>query len=165
MHVKKWATLTISAVLISACTKKEVAEVDPTPPPVVVVPKPLIQLDQISPLPKGKRSKSTGADISFSNISNDTYQYLLFKATAYDKDGNVIKARKSLDQSAYLRVAGPIEPGRFSTGNQWENTWRSRNVHCLDIEQVEIIFSDGSVEVASGERMAHLNTNTCIAGL
>ena len=157
----KWTGLAAVLALLSACSQKEVVVAPPepeAPPPIVITP--LITLENALPIAKSKRGP-VGANIDFLNTSPGTYQYILFRTTAYDAAGKVIKARKSLDESAYLRVAGPIGPGERSMGNSWNNTWASSGVSCVDIESVEIVFSDGSVEVAKGETLA--KTNTCSA--
>lgn len=159
MHYLKKSFFVLAVVLVAACSKKEVVV---TPPPAPVYkPLPLIAVESATPLRKQSHSKQIGANISFSNISASTYQYILFKTTAYDKDGKVVPARKSRDSSAYLRVAGPIKPGQVSAGNAWQNTWNSKNVHCLAVDKVEIIFSDGSIEVAEGETLIE-KKHTCI---
>jgi hypothetical protein len=155
----KWTGLAAMLALLSACSTKEVVVIPPEPPePPPVVITPLITLENALPIADSKRA--VGANIDFLNSSPGTYQYILFRTTAYDATGKVIKARKSLDESAYLRVAGPINPGERSAGNSWKNTWASAGVSCLDIDSVEIVFSDGSVEVAKGETLA--KANTCI---
>lgn len=164
MQALKWFSLAAVALLLAACAKEEIAVITPPPPEPVYQPSPLILLEQAEAIPAGKRGP-VGANISFTNISDDTYQYVLFRTTAYDKNGKIVKARKSLDESAYLRVAGPIAPGQFSSGHAWKNTWKSRRVHCLDIDQVEIIFTDGSVEVAKGERLTSNLGSSCSQGL
>ncbi len=162
MHYLKKSGFVIAVVLIAACSKKEVVVTPPPPPAPVYKPVPLIAVESATPLRKQSQSKQIGANISFSNISPATYQYILFKTTAYDKNGKVVPPRKSRDSSAYLRVAGPIKPGQLSASNAWQNTWNSKNVHCLAVDKVEIIFSDGSIEVAEGETLIDKKHLRCI---
>jgi len=158
MRILKITVLIGAALWLSACRQEKVVE---TPPPApVYVPPPLISLELARPVLKNKRGP-VGANINFINISPSTYQYLLFRTTAYDKNGKVIKPRKSRDHRAYLRVAGPIPPGTYSSGHNWENTWKGTSVQCIDIDHVEIVFADGSIEEASGDRLTKLNTESC----
>ncbi|WP_293264519.1 hypothetical protein [Neptunomonas sp.] len=161
MQLIKRSFILIALVLLAACsTEKEIVKI-PDPEPVYV-PEPLITLELAEPVQKKKRGP-VGANIHFTNSSTGIYQYILFRTTAYDKDGNVVRARKSRDQSAYLRVAGPVHPGEYSKGHSWKNTWRSKaNIDCIDIDHVEIVFSDGSVEVAQGDRLTKLTNGTCV---
>lgn len=155
-----WTGLVIAIGLLSACSQEKVVITpppEPVPPPIVITP--LITLENALPVAKGGRGP-VGTNIDFVNSSDGIYQFILFRTTAYDSAGNIIRARKSRDHSAYLRVAGPIMPGQRSLGNAWKNTWAKHNVQCVDIDSVEIVFSDGSVEVASGQTLAKLNS-TC----
>jgi hypothetical protein len=157
--IKRSFTL-ITLVLLAACsTEKKIAKVpDPVP---VYVPESLITLELAEPVQKRKRG-SVGANIHFTNSSSGTYQYILFRATAYDKEGNIVHARKSRDHSAYLRVAGPIHPGEFSKGHSWNNTWGRAKIDCIDVDHVEIVFSDGSVEIAEDATLTKLTTGSCV---
>jgi hypothetical protein len=160
MQLIKRSFILITFVLLAACsTEKEIAKVpDPVP---VYVPEPLITLELAEPVQKKKRG-SVGANIHFTNSSSGTYQYILFRTTAYDEEGNIVSARKSRDHSAYLRVAGPIHPGEFSKGHSWKNTWSRAKIDCIDVDHVEIIFSDGSVEIAQGDRLTKLTSGSCV---
>lgn len=159
MRTVRLLTVSGLALMIAACSQEKVVQQAPPPPPPEPV-KPLITLNETAPIQPKKRGPY-GANISFVNSSAGTYQYILFRTTAYDETGKVVNARKSRDESAYLRVAGPIRPGQNSAGHTWTNTWNKKGVHCLDVDQVEIIFTDGSVEVASGQTLAKLNQNSC----
>jgi hypothetical protein len=155
-----WTGLVVVIGLLSACSQEKVVIMpppEPAPPPIVI--SPLITLENAHPIIKGKRGP-VGTNIDFVNSSEGVYQFILFRTTAYDDAGNIVRARKSRDHSAYLRVAGPIMPGQRSLGNAWKNTWAKHSVQCVDIDSVEIVFSDGSVEVASGQTLAKLNS-TC----
>ncbi|SIS45563.1 hypothetical protein [Neptunomonas antarctica] len=163
LHLKqsrlKQASLLITIILLSACSTEKVAVV--APPEPVYVPIPLITLERADPILHKKRGP-VGANIQFTNSSTGIYQYILFRTTAYDKEGNVVRARRSRDESAYLRVAGPVLPGTYRQGHSWKNTWSKSNVHCLDIDEIEIVFSDGSVEVASGDTLIKTDEGACI---
>lgn len=149
----------LAALWLSAC-RQEVAIIEPPPEPVVYQPEPLITLELVQPVLKNKRGP-VGANINFINSSTNTYQYVLFRTTAYDKNGKVIRARRSLDEHAYLRVAGPVPAGKYSSGHAWDNTWKGKNVHCIEVDEVEIVFADGSVEMARGATLSKLNTESC----
>ncbi len=159
MQFIKRSSLLIILVLLSACSSDKVAKAPPVAP--AYVPPPLIALELAEPKSEKQRGRA-GANIHFSNISSGTYQYVLFRTTAYDKDGNIIRAKKSRDHNAYLRVAGPIYPGEYSKGHSWKNTWSKRGVSCIDVDQIEIVFSDGSVEVAQGNTLTKHTTGSCV---
>ena len=160
MQLIKRSSLLIVLALLAACSSDKIVQAPPAPAPVYVAP-PLIALELAEPKIEKRRGR-TGTNIHFSNISSGTYKYVLFRATAYDKNGKVIRAKKSRDHSAYLRVAGPIHPGEYSKGNSWKNTWSKRGVSCIDVDQIEIVFSDGSVEVAEGKTLTKHTTGSCV---
>lgn len=159
MQLIKRSSLLITLALLAACSSDKVVQAPPVAP--VYVPPPLIALELAEPK-SAKQRGAPGANINFSNISSGTYQYVLFRTTAYDKNGNIINAKKSRDHSAYLRVAGPIHPGEYSKGHSWKNTWKKKGVDCIDIDQIEIVFSDGSVEVAEGNTLIKNTTGACV---
>ena len=152
------SSLLITLALLTACSTDKIVQ---APPPPVYVPLPLIALETVEPKTTQQKGLQ-GTKINFSNISAGTYQYVLFRTTAYDKKGNIIRAKKSRDHNAYLRVAGPILPGEYSKGHSWTNTWSKKGVDCIDIDQIEIVFSDGSVEVAEGNTLTKHTTGSCV---
>ncbi|SFG00365.1 hypothetical protein [Neptunomonas qingdaonensis] len=160
MQFIKRSSLLITLALLAACSSDKIVQAPPAPAPVYVPP-PLIALELAEPKSEKHRGRA-GAYIHFSNISSGTYQYVLFRTTAFDKNGKVIRAKKSRDENAYLRVAGPIYPGEYSKGHSWKNTWSKKGVKCIDIDQIEIVFSDGSVEVAQGDTLTKHTTGSCV---
>lgn len=160
MQLTRWFAIITTATLLAACSRESVVVTPPPPPPPAPEPEPLISLNNMAPVLK-QRPKASGAEIGFTNTSAATYQYLLFRATAFDKNGNVVKPRKSLDERAYLRVPGPIMPGTVVDNHRWDNTWAGNKVACINVDQVEIIFEDGSIEMAQGKMLANATTSTC----
>lgn len=160
MQLIKRSFILIAFILLAACSMEK--EIGKAPEPVpVYVPEPLITLELAEHVQKKKRG-SIGANIHFTNSSSNTYQYIMFRTTAYDKEGNIVRARKSRDHSAYLRVAGPVYPGEYSKGHSWKNTWGRASIDCIDVDHVEIVFSDGSVEIAQGDRLTKLTSGSCV---
>lgn len=160
MQLIRRSSLLITLALLTACSSDKIVQAPPAPVPVYV-PIPLIALELAEPKSEKQRGRA-GTNIHFSNISSGTYQYVLFRTTAYDEKGNIIRAKKSRDHNAYLRVAGPIYPGEYSKGHSWKNTWSKKGVNCIDIDQIEIVFSDGSVEVAQGDTLTKHTTGSCV---
>ncbi len=140
MNIWKCAVLPLTVVLFAGCAqKKEVAAV--YPPLIVADAKPLLS----------KSKRSVGVTVDFENIAHANYQYARFKLTAFDSAGNSIKPKKGNRQSAYVRLAGPIAPGQTKS-TTWTNTWAS-SAQCISLDEVELIFPDGSIELAKNDRL------------
>lgn len=142
--MKLWKYTTFGlAILVAGCAQKkeEIA--------VVVIP-PLIVADAKPVISKSKRS--IGVKVDFKNIAHDDYNYARFKLTAYDSAGNTIKPKKGNRDSAYVRLAGPIAPGQ-NKSTLWTNTWANKDVQCISLDEVELIFMDGSIELANNDRL------------
>lgn len=155
MKMWKQATLIFSTLVIAGCGTKA------PPKETVVAPLPPLIVADATPI-VSKTKKSIGVDMQFKNISADSYRYARFKVTAYDKTGKTINPKKGNRESAYLRIAGPISPGQQKLHN-WSNTWANKNVQCLILDEVEIIFMDGSVELAKEDRLLQEKSpNSCI---
>lgn len=142
MNICKYTIITLIAVLVAGCsieTKK-----------VIVVKAPLIIADALPIISATKRS--VGVRINFENITANDYNYARFKVTAYNSDGENISPKKGNKESAYLRIAGPITAGSTKS-SIWTNTWNSKGVNCISLDEVELIFMDGSIEIAKGNRL------------
>jgi hypothetical protein len=150
MNIWKYAVLPLSLVLFAGCAQKKVAAVYP----------PLIVADAIPLVSKSKRS--IGVTVNFENIAHDNYQYARFKLTAFDSAGNSIRPKKGNRDSAYVRLAGPIAPGQ-TRSTTWTNTWANKDIKCISLDEVELIFPDGSIELASNSRLlSKQEGNSCI---
>ncbi|MFT5705846.1 MAG: hypothetical protein ACI9ES_000115 [Oceanospirillaceae bacterium] len=126
----------------------------------VVVNPPLIIADAVPVVSSSKRS--IGVRINFENIAQADYNYARFKLTAYNSVGNSVKPKKGVRDSAYVRLAGPITPGQTKS-TIWTNTWANKDVQCINLDEVELIFMDGSIETASGSRLLNNQASqTCI---
>jgi len=137
----KLLSLSIVALIVVGCAK---------PKKVAVVYPPLITADAAPVISKSK--KSAGIKIDFKNITDSSYSYARFKLTAYNSTGDVIKPKKGNRSSAYVRLAGPINPGASKT-TTWSNTWANNKLQCISLDEVELIFADGSVETATDNRL------------
>jgi hypothetical protein len=121
---------------------------------------PLIVADATPIMSASKRS--IGVKIKFENIAHADYSYARFKLTAYDSAGNTIRPKKGKRDSAYVRLAGPIAQGR-TRSTTWKNTWTSNGVKCISLDEVELIFPDGRVELAINDRLLSEKTgNRCL---
>lgn len=141
MKTLKYAVLPLSIAILAGCAqKKEVVTVHP--PLIVADAKPIVS----------KSKRSVGVTVDFENIAHDDYNYARFKLTAYDSAGNSIKPKKGNRESAYVRLAGPISPGQTKS-TTWTNTWANKDVQCISLDEVELIFTDGSIETANNNRL------------
>ncbi|KGK41854.1 hypothetical protein LH51_11710 [Nitrincola sp. A-D6] len=128
-----------------------VAEVPPPPP----LPKPALLISQMIP-EEPKARGDVGAYIDFINGTDLTVEYVMFKTTAYDHNGRIVPSKRSGDPNTWLRVAGPFAPGQASGSRYWEQLWQNHNLHCFEIEGVELIYMDGMVEFYEADRIALL---------
>ena len=136
MNTWKLAVLSITAITLIGCAKKQpVTQV--SPPLIIAAATPLISSSK----------RSIGVRVAFENIAHSDYKYARFKLTAYNSAGDLVKPKKGIRESAYVRLAGPISPGQTKT-TTWTNTWANTDVQCISFDAVEIIFNDGSVETA-----------------
>jgi len=101
-------------------------------------------IHQLSPHKTGPNTAA--AEIDFTNKTGQSLSYVMFKTTAYDGNGNIVKAQKSGAPNAFLRLAGPIQDSKRSGVNRWNTVWADSQVVCFRIEGAEVIFSDSSVE-------------------
>ncbi|MCJ8299133.1 MAG: hypothetical protein MJK13_09405 [Pseudomonadales bacterium] len=153
MNMWKYLVLATLATLLAGCVKKQVE-------PVVVVFPPLIIADATPVVSSTKRS--IGVQVNFKNITSNDYSYARFKLTAYNSAGESVKPKKGVRESAYVRLAGPIAPGQTKI-TTWTNTWANKDVQCVSLDEVEIIFMDGSVEVAKdGRLLSEKSGSICI---
>ncbi|MCJ8337741.1 MAG: hypothetical protein MJK10_04675 [Pseudomonadales bacterium] len=153
MNMWKYLVLAALAPLLAGCVKKQVE-------PVVVVYPPLIIADATPIVSSTKRS--IGVQVNFKNITSNDYSYARFKLTAYNSVGESVKPKKGVRESAYVRLSGPITPGQTKI-TTWTNTWANKDVQCVSLDEVEIIFMDGSVEVAKdGRLLSEKSGSICI---
>ena len=128
MKLWKCATFVIAAIALVGCVKKkEVVQVYP----------PLIIADATPLISSTKRS--IGVKVNFENIADTDYSYARFKLTAYNSAGLSVKPKKGVRESAYVRLAGPIVPGQTKS-TTWTNTWANKDVQCISLDEVELIF-------------------------
>jgi hypothetical protein len=151
MKLWKCATFVIAAITLVGCVKKkEVVQVYP----------PLIIADATPLVSSTKRS--IGVKVNFENIADTDYSYARFKLTAYNSEGLSVKPKKGVRESAYVRLAGPIVPGQTKS-TTWTNTWANKDVQCISLDEVELIFNDGSVETAKNGRLLNkVQGHSCI---
>ncbi|MEH6446360.1 MAG: hypothetical protein V7784_20890 [Oceanospirillaceae bacterium] len=144
MKIWKYTLLSILAVTVVGCAQKKEKVA------VAVISPPLIIADALPVVSSSKRS--IGVRINFENIAQADYNYARFKLTAYNSKGSSVKPKKGVRDSAYVRLAGPIIPGQTKS-TIWTNTWANKDVQCISLDEVELIFMDGSIETASGNRL------------
>jgi len=151
MKLWKCATFVIATITLVGCVKKkEVVQVYP----------PLIIADATPLVSSTKRS--IGVKVNFENIADTDYSYARFKLTAYNSAGLSVKPKKGVRESAYVRLAGPIVPGQTNS-TIWTNTWANKDVQCISLDEVELIFNDGSVETAKDGRLLNkVQGHSCI---
>ncbi|KAA0874636.1 hypothetical protein [Nitrincola tapanii] len=160
----------ILAGSLSGCKYSFFKKKQPEPEPVVEVPpppplpKPALIISQMMP-EKPQARGDAGAFINFINGTDLTVQYVMFKTTAYDRNGRIVHSKKSGDPNTWLRVAGPFAPGQASGSRHWEQLWQNRDLNCFEIEGVELIYMDGMVEFYHSDRLSFLpdsdRDNTC----
>lgn len=160
--MKAWKVLlpVACAVALAGCDSmfKKSESPAPEPEPVVKI-KPLKEpVVQIHGFQTGKPGKGglTDAHISFSNVSDQTLQFVTFKTTAYDAEGRIVPAKKTSRPDAWLRVAGPFHPFASAGEHKWDKIWQSKNITCFEVEGVEIIYMDGANEYYNESRLGDI---------
>jgi hypothetical protein len=145
--------LTLPSLLLTGClslpeTTTELTNQGPITPSA---PEKKLVIHQLQTEVIAKRQ--VAAVIDFSNQTDRDLDYVMFKATAFDKDGQIIPAMKSGDDHAYLRIAGPLTANHRTGDQQWDKVWADTGVSCFRIESAELIFSDSSVEDYSNDQI------------
>jgi hypothetical protein len=112
-------------------------------------------------LTPSKNGQSTRAIIDFTNQTGRELSYVMFKATAFDNKGHIVRANKDGAKHAFLRVAGPFSKDSRSGGQRWEKVWTQNRPTCIAIESAELIFSDSSVEEIEADEIALNHFNSC----
>ena len=128
-------------LLLAGCVtiKEKVAE---TPPPPM--PEQRLVVHDLT-TDTGKK-KLVAAQVDFTNKTGRSLEYVMFKTTAYDQQGQVVPSFKSGRPNAWLRIAGPIEHDSRTGAQRWEKVWASSAINCFRIEGAEVIYEDSSVE-------------------
>lgn len=140
--------------LLAACAQQ--------PAPRVAQPAPKPKPEPVLLISNHHTSGHSDAVISFTNGTGQTLQYVMFKTSAYTREGAPVNARKSGRRNAWLRVAGPFAPGESSGDKVWQQVWQHPNLSCFRIEGVELIFADQSVEYHPLDRLALLNRSALV---
>ncbi|MBV0932467.1 hypothetical protein [Marinobacterium weihaiense] len=146
----RFGSLLAISVLLTACAQKQ-------PESVAVKPEPKPEPKPVLLISDHHTRGSSDASISFTNGTDQTLQYVMFKTSAFTRAGKPVNARKSGRRNAWLRVAGPFAPGEEIGGKVWQKVWRHPNLGCFRIEGAELIFADQSVEYHGTDRFAMLN--------
>ena len=153
----KIALLATTLALTGCITKPEkVAKSDPA----IQKPTAALVIHQLE-LNPSKNGQSTHATIDFTNQTGRELSYVMFKATAFDNKGHIVRANKSGAEHAFLRVAGPFSKDSRSGGQRWEQVWTHNRPSCVAIESAELIFADSSVEEIKADEIALSNFNNC----
>ena len=147
MKIWKTTLLSIIAISLIGCVTK--------PKPVAVVYPPLLIADASPIISSSKHS--VGVKVNFENIASADLSYARFKLTAYDSAGISVNPKKGNRKSAYVRLAGPISPGKTQS-TTWSNTWKNKDIQCISLDEVELIYIDGSGETATGTRLLSNNS-------
>ncbi|WP_432697606.1 hypothetical protein ACQUQP_04450 [Marinobacterium sp. YM272] len=139
------------AMLLAACAQKPQPVVQ-KPVPKKVEPAPVLVIRDMHPAAPESRG-IVAAHIDFTNNSKNTLEYVMFKTTAYTKDGELVQAKKSGRDNAWLRIAGPFAPGQSSGDKRWEKVWQNKNIACFRIDGAEVIDIQGVVEYYKADRI------------
>ena len=153
----KIALLAATLALTGCITKPEALTKSA---PIIQKPTEALVIHQLELTPS-KNGQSTHATIDFTNQTGRELSYVMFKATAFDNKGHIVRANKSGAKHAFLRVAGPFSKDSRSGGQRWEKVWTQNRPTCLAIEGAELIFSDSSVEEIKAEEIALSSFNSC----
>lgn len=140
------------AMLLAACAQKPQPVVQKPLPPKKVEPAPALVIRDMHPAPP-EHAGIVAAHIDFTNGTKATLEYVMFKTTAYTRDGQLVRSKKSGRENAWLRVAGPFAPGESSGDKRWEKVWQNKNIACFRIDGAEVIDIQGVVEYYKADRI------------
>lgn len=143
-------SLVAMSVLLAACAQKQ-------PAPPVAKPEPKPEPKPVLLISDHHTRGNSDASISFTNGTGQTLQYVMFKTSAFTREGKPVNSKKSGRRNAWLRVAGPFAPGQSIGDKVWKKVWQHPNLGCFKIEGAELIFADQSVEYHTTDRFAMLN--------
>ena len=132
----------ITALVLAGCvtTKEKVVEAPPQP----VQPEQRLVVHDLTTETGSKQL--VAAQVDFTNKTGRSLEYVMFKTTAYDQQGQVVPSVKSGRPNAWLRIAGPLHPGSRTGAQRWDKVWANAQIDCFRIEGAELIFDDSSVE-------------------
>jgi len=136
-----FASLAAPLLLVGCVTTKEKLAEAPVPPPM-----PEQRLVVHDLMTETGKKQLVAAQVDFTNKTGRSLDYVMFKTTAYDRQGQVVPSLKSGRPNAWLRIAGPLQPGSRSGAQRWEKVWASSAINCFRIEGAEVIYEDSSVE-------------------
>ena len=153
----KIALLAATLALTGCITKPETLT---NSAPIIQKPTEALVIHQLE-LSPSKNGQSTHATIDFTNQTGRELSYVMFKATAFDNKGHIVRANKSGAEHAFLRVAGPFSKDSRSGGQRWEKVWTQNRPACFAIESAELIFADSSVEEIQADEIALNHFNSC----
>jgi hypothetical protein len=102
----------------------------------------------------GKTSSIGGIsyEISYYNLSGKTIRYLTVYVTPYNIVGNVMPSKTNMKTKAELMQIGPIET-ETKTSFMWDNVWFNRAIYCIELNSIEINYTDGSFEALNSEEV------------
>lgn len=156
----------MAALLLSACAQQpSQQQVTQAPAPEPAKPAPALIVSNFHPAPPHRGI--VAAHIDFTNNTGRTMEYVTFKTTAFDQNGNLVRSRKTGRINAWLRVAGPFASGKSSGDRSWDNVWTARHMACFRIDGAELIDTQGVVEYYTADQMQLprqvCNSNTALS--
>lgn len=109
------------------------------------------------------------ANINFINTSNKIFKYVLLEVTPFNRVGDVSPSEIGNKTTTILRAIGPFKPNQSSSGllgnTYWENVWYNHTIRCIELNSIEILFTDGNKIVIEKENLeeviAHGLKNSC----
>jgi hypothetical protein len=102
----------------------------------------------------GKTSSIGGVSYEFSyyNLSGKTIKYLNVSVTPFNLVGDVVSSATNGKKKAVLMQVGPIETDN-KTSFLWENVWFNRKIVCIELNSIEISYTDGSNEILKKDEL------------
>ena len=91
--------------------------------------------------------------LDFKNDSRKTIKTIIFFFCPYDLAHQIVSDRKRRQAETRLRFMGTVQPNEVRRNVYWENVWYSREIAHIKLVQIDISYTDDSVESLSSNQI------------
>ena len=96
---------------------------------------------------------SVAVMFDFKNDSLKTIENISFFFLALNALNCVVSDKTRREGETRLRFLGNIRPNEIKRQAYWENVWYSREITCVKLVRVHIVYTDGSTESQIGQQI------------
>ena len=91
--------------------------------------------------------------LDFKNDSRKTIKTIIFFFCPYDLAHQIVSDMKRKHAATPLRFVGVVRPNEIRRNMYWENVWYSREIAHIKLVQIDISYTDDSVESLSSNQI------------